>query len=185
MRSLPHTLRAFWRDETATATLEMVIVFPLMMIVFIAAFETALILTRQIILERSLDMSVRVLRLAQGLDTDTDAVRDTMCANTRLLPNCQELLSIDLIVIDDETYAMPTNEQICNARGEDLIISPDNAFDDGVGGDFMLIRTCLIVDRILPFSGFGLNLTRDDSGGMHMMASTIFVNEPSEGSELQ
>jgi hypothetical protein len=44
----------------------------------------------------------------------------------------------------------------------------------------MLVRACMIVDRILPFSGYGLNLTRDDSGGLHMMASSIFVNEPDE-----
>lgn len=171
-------IREFWEDETATATLELVIVFPLLMIVFIAAFETAMILTRQVMLERTLDMSVRVLRLAQGLDTDANTVRETMCANTNLLPNCLELLSVDLVVIDIESYEMPSNNEICAARGNDIIISPDNSFVDGGGGDFLLIRTCLIVDRILPFSGFGLNLTRDDSGGMHMMASTIFVNEP-------
>jgi hypothetical protein len=34
----------------------------------------------------------------------------------------------------------------------------------------MMVRACMIIDRLLPFSGFGLNLTRDDSGGLHMMA---------------
>lgn len=175
---LHHHLRAFWKDETATATLELVIVFPLLMIVFIASFETAMILTRQIMLERTLDMSVRVLRLAQGVVTDADTVRDTMCANTNLLPNCETLLTIDLQLIDRETYDMPSNDEVCAGRGEDIVIAPDNEFDVGEDNDFLLIRTCLIVERILPFSGFGLNLTRDDSGGLHMMASTIFVNEP-------
>ena len=173
-----HKMRAFWKDETATATLEFVIVFPLLMIVFIAAFETALILTRQIMLERTLDMSVRVLRLSQGVVTDADTVRDTMCANTALLPNCDTLLTIDLQLIDDTTYEMPSNNQICAGRGENIVIAPDNEFEVGGDNEFLLIRTCLIVDRILPFSGFALNLARDDSGGMHMMASTIFVNEP-------
>lgn len=175
---LRHKLHAFWADESATATLEFVIVFPLLMIVFIASFETALILTRQIMLERTLDMSVRVLRLAQGVITDADTVRDTMCANTNLLPNCDTLLTIDLQVIDRNTYDMPSNDEVCAGRGNNIVIAPDNEFVVGADNDFLLIRTCLIVDRILPFSGFALNLTRDDSGGMHMMASTIFVNEP-------
>lgn len=178
MMSLRHNIRAFWKDETATATLELVIVFPLLMIVFIAAFETALILTRQVMLERTLDMSVRVLRLAQGVITDADTVRDTMCTNTNMLPNCDTLLTIDLQLIDRDVYEMPSNNQVCAGRGENIIIAPDNEFQVGSDNDFLLIRTCLIVDRILPFSGFGLNLTRDDSGGMHMMASTVFVNEP-------
>ena len=176
--ALRHKLHAFWKDEAATATLEFVIVFPLMMIVFIASFETALILTRQIMLERSLDMSTRVLRLAQGVITDADTVRDTMCSNTTLLPNCDELLTIDLQLIDRVSYDMPSNNEVCAGRGENIVIAPDNEFQVGADNDFLLIRTCLIVDRILPFSGFGLNLTRDDSGGMHMMATTIFVNEP-------
>lgn len=178
MMPLTFQLREFWEDETATATLEFTIVFPLLIIVFIAAFETALILTRQIMLERTLDMSVRVLRLAQGVITNADTVRDTMCSNTSLLPNCDELLTIDLQLIDSTTYDMPSNDEICAGRGNDIVVAPDNDFDVGEDNDFLLIRTCLVVDRILPFSGFGLNLTRDDSGGLHMMATTIFVNEP-------
>lgn len=175
---LRYRIREFWKDESATATLEFVIVFPLLMIVFIAAFETALILTRQIMLERTLDMTTRVLRLAQGVITDADTVRDTMCANTNLLPNCDTLLTIDLIVIDDTLYEMPSNAQICADRGSGIVIAPANNEDFGGDNEFLLIRTCLIVERILPFSGFGLNLTRDDNGDMYMMASTIFVNEP-------
>ncbi|GAB5448193.1 TadE/TadG family type IV pilus assembly protein [Gymnodinialimonas sp.] len=175
---LRHRIRAFWKDEAATATLEFVIVFPLLMIVYIAAFETALILTRQIMLERSLDMSTRVLRLAQGVITDASTVRDTMCSNTNLLPNCETLLTIDLQIIDRTVYDMPSNDQVCAGRGNGIVIAPDNEFEVGADNDFLLIRTCLVVERILPFSGFGLNLTRDDDGDMHMMASTIFVNEP-------
>lgn len=177
-RLLLQRLRAFRDDESATATLELAIVFPLLMIVFMASFETALILTRQIMLERVLDMSTRVLRLAQGVNTNAEAIRQTMCANTNMLPNCMELLTIDLIRIDRETYAMPDRNQICAGRGSDEIVAPENEFEIGMDNDFMLIRTCMIVDPILPMSGFGLNLARDNSGGMHMMATTIFVNEP-------
>ncbi len=176
--SLRHAITRFAKDESATATMEFVIMFPLMLIVFIAAFESAMILTRQIILERTLDMSVRVLRLAQGVITDADEVRDSMCANTILLPNCQDLLTIDLQLVDRTTYDMPSNNEVCAGRNNNIVIAPDNTFDIGGSNEFLIIRTCLIVDRILPFSGFGLNLTRDESGGLHMMAATIFLNEP-------
>ncbi|WP_224815880.1 TadE/TadG family type IV pilus assembly protein [Hasllibacter sp. MH4015] len=177
MYELKNALRRFRDDESATATMELVIVFPLLLLVFIAAFETAMILTRQIMLERTLDMAVRVLRLTRGELTDADEVRNAMCSNTSLLPNCETLLSIDLYVIDDDTYDMPSNDEICADRGNDIVIAPSNEFSPGSNDSFLLVRTCLIVDRILPISGWGLNLARDDSGGMHMMASTIFVNE--------
>lgn len=178
MLTFTHGLRRFRDDESATATLELVIVFPVLMLLFIAAFESAMILTRQIMLERTLDQAVRVLRLAQGVITDADTVRQTMCQNTSLLPNCSELLSIDLQLVDRDTYDMPTDDEICANRGNDTVIQPSNEFQVGGNNEFLLIRTCLVVDRILPISGFGLNLARDDSGGLHMVSSTIFVNEP-------
>jgi Flp pilus assembly protein TadG len=178
MSVLLHKLRQFRDDESATATMELVIVFPLLMIVFMASFESAMILTRQIMLERTLDMTTRVLRLTQGVTTDAQAIRETMCANTTLLPDCLDLLSIDLQIVDRTTYEMPSNDQICANRGSDIIVAPDNDFEPGTSNDFLLIRTCILIDPILPMSGFGLNLARDDSGGMHMMATTIFVNEP-------
>ncbi len=184
MYTLKHKLRQFRNDEAATASMELVIVFPILMLLFIAAFETAMILTRQVMLERTLDMSVRVLRLAQGVITNADEVRTTMCANTSLLPNCEDLLEIDLQIVDRDTYVLPADDQICAQRGNEMIVRPDNHFQFGVdnlndaNNDFLLIRTCMVVDRILPISGFGLNLARDDSGGLHMIASTIFVVEP-------
>lgn len=171
-------LRRFRDDEAATATMELVIVFPLLMLLFIAAFETAMILTRQIMMERTLDQAVRVLRLAQGVVTNAETVRQTMCQNTNMLPNCEELLTIDLQLVNRTTYELPTDDEICANRGNDIVIQPANTFNIGAANEFLLIRTCMIVDRILPISGFGLNLARDDSGGMHMVSSTIFVNEP-------
>lgn len=171
-------LQSFWRDESATASMELVIVFPLLMIVFIAAFETGMILTRQIMLERSLDMAVRVLRLAQGVITDADELREQMCNNTNVLQDCENLLEVDLQLVDQSTYDMPSNDEICAGRGQDMIIRPDNTFNEGQSNEFLLMRVCLIVDRILPISGFGLNLATDESGGLHMISSTILVVEP-------
>jgi Flp pilus assembly protein TadG len=55
------------RRENATATMEFVITFPIIMILFIAVFETSMIMTRQVMMERTLDQAVRILRLANGL----------------------------------------------------------------------------------------------------------------------
>ena len=38
----------FLRTEDGTATVEFVIVFPIIIIIFVAAFETAMLLTRQV-----------------------------------------------------------------------------------------------------------------------------------------
>lgn len=176
-RSFLIHLRRFWQREDATATMEFVILFPIIMMLFVASFETSMIMTRQVMLERTLDQATRLLRLAQGAAVTTADIRDAICDNTSFLPNCDALLTVDLQRIDRATYAVPSDNDICAERG-DMIAHPSNSFEVGVDNDIMLVRVCLIVDRLLPFSGYGLNLSRDASGGMHMIATSLFVNEP-------
>jgi Flp pilus assembly protein TadG len=179
MTRLRTHIRRFARAEDATATMEFVITFPVIMILFIGVFETSMIMTRQVMLERTLDQAVRILRLANGLTVTSQDIRTAICDNTGMLPNCETLLTIDLRRIDRSTYAVPNDDELCIERA-DLSATPANQFTVGADNELMLVRACMIVDRIFPFSGYGLNLTRDDSGGLHMTAASVFVNEPDE-----
>lgn len=177
-------LRHFVRDDRGTSAMEFIIMFPVIMTLFVAVFETGAILSRQVLMERSLDDAVRILRLAQGgLQAATgqpltaDDIEEAICDNTRSIPDCDEVLVVELTVIDQATYDLPTPNVLCVDRN-DLTINPGNQFQQGIDNDLVLIRACAVVDRILPFAGFGLNLVRDDTGGLHMIAASLFVNEP-------
>jgi hypothetical protein len=61
---------------------------------------------------------------------------------------------------------------------EEGTVHPLTQFNPGGEDQLMLIRVCALVDRILPISGLGLELTRDDQDNIHLIAATIFVNEP-------
>lgn len=177
MHRLIHATRRFARASDGTATMEFVILFPVIMILFIGSFETSMIMTRQVMLERTLDQAVRVLRLAQGVAVTADDIRTTICTNTDMLPDCMALLSVDLQQIDRATYDLPQDTALCIHRNDTSFV-PNTGFTVGADNEIMLVRVCMIVDRVLPFSGFGLNLVRDDSGGLHMLAAAVFVNEP-------
>ena len=166
----------FLRSREGSATVEFVIVFPVIIIIFVAAFETAMLLTRQVIMERSLDSAVRHLRLTSGLSVTHDAIRENICENSPVLLNCNEALLLDLRVIDQETYSLPDYHTLCVDRSG--VVNPANEFTPGAQNELMLVRVCALVDRILPISGLGLDLTRDDTGAIHLTAATIFVNEP-------
>lgn len=179
-------IRDFARDDRATATMEFVIMFPVVITLFIAVFESGMILTRQVLMERSLDEAVRLLRLVRAIeDPDTGEFRaltaadieEAICNNTAAIPDCDTVLVVDLRVIDRSTYEIPMPDVSCVNRAN-LDVVPANQFRQGQDNDLVLIRACAVVDRILPFSGFGLNLVRDDTGGLHMVASSVFVNEP-------
>lgn len=186
MTGLLPCIGRFLRDDRATATMEFVIMFPVVITLFIAAFENGVILTRQVLMERSLDEGVRLLRLVRDI-TDpvtgqpraltSDDIAQAICDNTRAIPDCRNVLVVDLRVIDPSTYALPSADVACVDR-RDMSIRPANEFRQGQDNELVVIRVCAIIDRILPFSGFGLNLARDDTGGLHIVASSIFVNEP-------
>ncbi len=179
MLGLKYHISRFIRSESATATMEFVIVFPIILILFIAVFETAMILTRQVMLERALDRTVRFLRITPNIVATDQQIAANVCQNTLVIPNCDEILVLDLRPIDQINYDLPDEQELCVNRNTS--VRPANTFDYGRSGaenQLMLIRACAVVDRILPISGFGLNLTRDDSGGLHMTSATVFVNEP-------
>jgi TadE-like protein len=169
-------LSRFWKREDASATVEFVIVFPLVLIVFIAAFETAMLLTRQVMLEKALDGAIRYLRLTSGVSVTHDAIRANICDNTPVLPDCENSLLLDIRVIDQVTYALPDYQLLCVDRSG--TVTPANQFNPGAENQLMLVRACAAVDRILPISGLGLDLTQDDTGAIHLLAASIFVNEP-------
>ena len=172
MRGLSHLSR-FWKREDANATVEFVIVFPIILIVFIAAFETAMLLTRQVMLEKALDGAVRYMRLTSGLSVSHDAIRTNICDNTPLIPDCGNALLLDLRVVECHRV-VECQWAVCRSG----TVTPANTFNPGAENQLMLVRACAAVDRILPISGLGLELTRDDTGAVHLMAATIFVNEP-------
>ena len=169
-------LTRFLRNEDANATVEFVIVFPVVLMVFIAAFETAMLLTRQVMLEKALDSAVRHMRLTSGLSVTHDAIRTNICDNSPILPDCQNSLLLDLRVIDETTYTLPDYRTLCVDRSG--TVNPANTFHPGGDNELMLVRACAAVDRILPISGLGLDLTTDDTGAIHLIAASIFVNEP-------
>jgi hypothetical protein len=120
MYGLSLHIRQFLRRENATATMEFVITFPIIMILFIAVFETSMIMTRQVMMERTLDQAVRILRLANGLTVTPADIRTAICDNTSLLPDCDTLLTIDLREIDRATYTVPGDQEMCIERADSL-----------------------------------------------------------------
>ncbi|MEO1651507.1 MAG: TadE family protein, partial [Pseudomonadota bacterium] len=124
-------LKAFARRDDGTATLEFCIVFPIIMILFIAVFETAMILIRQVMLERSLDNTVRLLWLTNNPAVTVDDIRTNICDNTLVLNDCENVLVVDLRVVDQVNYTLPDEGTLCVDR--DGVVNPANEFSSARG----------------------------------------------------
>lgn len=168
--------RRFACDHKGTATVEFVILFPVFMTLFVSVFESGLMMTRSVMLERGLDLTVRAIRLSPGNNSIThDAVKQMICNNAGILQDCTNSLKVELILVSPNTWIAPNAVADCIDRTSE--IEPVVSFNAGNEGDLLFIRACIVVDPMYPNIGLGLILDKDASGGMQLVASSAFANE--------
>ncbi len=173
---LAAALRKAWRREDGTATMEFVIVFPVVVMTLLVGVEAGVMMTRQAMLERALDIAMRDLRLGSMVNPTHDQFKDRLCSNTAGINHCRDNLLLELTPISTDDWALPANPPTCVDRDEE--IAPVTEFVAGAGNQLMLVRACFVVDPLFPTTGWGLQLPLDASGGFQMVSASTFVNEP-------
>ena len=181
-----HSLRRFWQCEDGTASIEFVFVIPLVMMIFLASTESSFYMARHVMLERSLDMTMRELRLGMlGAVTHANLKR-LVCARALILgtdASCLQALKIWLQPVDTGTFGMPPLPLRCVDRTQNIdpLLDPPTAeYARGTANQIMLVRVCFQQNPMFPTTPLGARLIRDSAdGGYSLVASSVFVNEPS------
>lgn len=166
----------FRRSDEGNATAEFMIVIPMILTIFMASFESGLVMIRSTLLEQSVDMTMRNLRLGQYPIVDADLLKEEICARTIVFPNCQQNIMIEMRRVSTSTWSMPSNPVTCVDREED--VQPVLTLQIGQQNDVMLVRVCIVQDLLFPTTGVGLGLSPDAQGGVGLIAETAFVTEP-------
>lgn len=165
-------LRRFLRNESAVVGAEWAIAFPVYFAMFLWSMEVSYMMTRTSMLDRSLDMVIRDLRLGRlGTQFPTvEFLEERVCSRTTLFPDCEESLALEFTVVNQTTFAMPNNDLPCVVRTPEIRAGRTNqSYNVGTANDLMVVRACMLVDTVMPFDGpliYRLN------------ASSAFVNEP-------
>lgn len=176
MRRLRAALERAGRREDGAATVEFVIVFPIFMIILLVGIEAGLMMTRQAMLERALDIAMRDLRLGTMVDPTHNAFKDLVCQNVVGINHCMTSLLLELSPISTESWNLPPTPPACYDRVNE--IAPLTEFVPGAGNQLMMVRACFVIDPLFPTTPWGLRLPLDASGGFQMAAVSTFVNEP-------
>lgn len=177
MTRLARALRRFLRRDRGTASIEFVLAVPVMLIIFMAAMESGLLMTRYISLDRALDMTVRNLRLGQYPNPTHDLLKREICGRSTVLTDCASSIRIELLPINPAIWNLPTARVGCADR-PDFSIDPVVTVNPGQPNDLMLVRVCIVQDALFPMTGIGLRLPKDPRGGYGIIAMTSFANEP-------
>jgi hypothetical protein len=173
---LPAALRRLWRREDGGGAIELVLVLPLMMTVFLAAYESGFLMVRQIMLERAVDQVVREIRLGQVEDPTPEGMKADICDRTVILDNCAASISINLQTVSKDTWNLPAGEIPCVDRVEE--IDPTLIANPNQPSEVMLVRVCVIQEALFPGAGLGLGLVREGDTGYALISVAAFNNEP-------
>ncbi len=174
--SMFRKLRQFRQREDGSFAVEFVILFPLLMLILFTTIELGLIQVRGSMLERSLDLTVRDLRLGTGTGMQHDDIRDRICERTGFIDNCALDLRLEMVQVDpfDWTDIDPIPD--CINSVED--VNPVRAFENGQSNELMFIRACYKFDPMFPHWGLGEALAKDTDGRVKLHAASAFVQEP-------
>lgn len=165
------------RQESGSASVEFVILFPFFMIMFVSTFEVGLLMVRQVMLDRAVDMTVRSLRIGDWEDPTADAVKSAICDTAGILPGCEDNLRLNLNPISKETWEIDTDVTLCVDKT--LEIQPAVKFKLGVQHEMMLVQVCALQEPIFPITGIGMRLRHVENQYYALMSQSAFVNEPS------
>ncbi|KPQ07059.1 MAG: TadE-like protein [Rhodobacteraceae bacterium HLUCCA12] len=172
----PGRLRRFLRQQRGSATIEFAMFVPVFLLILFAGVETGVMTARQTMLERGMETAMRALRLGQLQPVTLDTLRESVCSDIILLPDCEQSLLIELRRLDPENVALPAGNAPCVNRSEET--QPAITLTPGVEHDLVLVRVCAIIDPLFPSTGPSLGLPLDDSGGFRMTTASVYVNEP-------
>lgn len=177
LRRLAFWRRSFWRGDKdgGSATVEFVIIFPAFMAIFLSTFEIGLYMTRQVMLDRATDLTVRALRLGQFDDPTQELLRYNICNRSAVVDNCSNRLLIEMTPIPTDSWQTLPNGAQCIDREED--IEPVIAFNGGQPNDLMLIRVCALVEPWFPTTRLAMKMPLVN-GKYALVTTTMFVNEP-------
>ncbi|MEM9393064.1 MAG: TadE family protein [Pseudomonadota bacterium] len=170
-------LKKFWsKEEDGTATVEFVIVFPLIMAVFMSTFELAMLTAKFTMLDRALDQTIRDVRLSSGNPLSSQDVRAAICDRTLLIKDCHAELVVEMTDIIPPNWSWPATSASCANRGVGTL--PVVNFTQATANKLVLVRACALVDPWFPLTGLGMALSKDPSGLFQMTSVSAFVAEP-------
>jgi hypothetical protein len=161
--------------DDGTATIEFVILFPAIMTIFLSSFEVSIYLTRAVLLDRALDLNVRLLRLGTLDPMTQEELQRRVCNDALIFKDCPTSIMIELTEIPTTTWDLPDPQMTCVSR--DAEIDPPT-FATGGLNDLMLVRACTLLDPFFGTTPLVMGMPLDPSGSYLVAAASTFVNEP-------
>lgn len=176
LRPLRNAMRRFHRSEDGNGTIEFVILVPLIIMVTFSSYETGMLTTRQVMLERGVDVVVRRIRIGALPNPEHDDLKLQICQEAVIIPDCYNQIKLEMVVRDPRNWAALTTTPDCVDRDEPG--APLNNFGTGGNNQLMVLRVCALFDPVMPNAVIGTALPKESGGAYALTATSSFVMEP-------
>jgi len=179
--SSPGPLTRFSRSEDGAVTIPTIIFLPTFIMLMVASVDLGMLMLKQTLLDRAVDVATRNIRIGASELPDHTALKQLICDNMAMAPECMQDLTVELFEIDDTTWTSAAGAVQCSDRTAPE--PPDVTFEKGDQDQLMLMRTCLKVTPMVATDPLALALVTDAAGQYALINSTVFVNEPQLATE--
>ena len=165
----------FRRDEDGVVTFEFVFLIPIYIMMLLAAFETAMLMTRQVLLDRGMDMAVRIVRLNTANPPTYDQLKTMICQGSGLIANCEDSLNLEMWRQDPRGTMTFDSYPDCLDRSLD--VQPASTYGTGDQDEIMFLRACVSYKPFFPTATMGTAL-KDAAGEYNLVSTNLYVTEP-------
>ncbi|SEV98261.1 Flp pilus assembly protein TadG [Cognatiyoonia koreensis] len=176
LNQLAKGLRRFKRDESGSATLDFVLMLPGFMLIFTSAYESGVLSTRHVMLERGLDSTVREVRIGKIPNPSHDRLVERICEIASIIPDCTANVRLEMVPRDPRNWQDPPADVACVDRAEEG--DPVLNFNTGLNNELMVLRACALFDPMIPTTGLGKEIPKESGGAYALVATSAYVMEP-------
>ena len=148
---------------------------PVFLGLIVSSIELGTVTIRHTVLERSLDSTVRELKLGTGA-SDHAGIKASICSQSNVLPGCEDRLHIEMITLDMNNWAAP--DMTADCVDTTSVTTPQRTFQHGGSHEMTLIRACYKFKPATPIGGLNASLSKDADGFSALVSTTAFVSEP-------
>lgn len=168
--------KRFKTDEDGNATIEFVILFPWFIFILLMSIEAGLSSTRNAMLERSLEQTVRAIRINTASPPTYEQVKKMICDGAAIFDKCGTRLQLEMVEIDPRAALNIPTSVSCNDKAD--IIKPTRGYASVGDNKLMMLRACILTKQFFVVNGIGLDMPRIDGGYYGLVATTVFASEP-------
>jgi Flp pilus assembly pilin Flp len=168
--------RRFREREEGHVTTEFAIMVPILLVTLLSSVELGITTLRYSMLERSLDIVVRDIRLNTGYNPSHDEMVTRICQEATMLPDCETNLKLEMVALDPRNWTGIPNDTICTDQS--LEVQPVTTFTQGTENQLMVLRACAKMAPLFPTTGLGSHFAKDESGDFAQVVTNAFVQEP-------